>query len=62
MEAAIDTHIKKSVMFHDILHGFCAGGVTGTAIVELKLSQKLASVDQDPLSLVFLDLHKLQTM
>ena len=30
----------------------------GTAILELKLSQDLASVDQDPLLLVFMDLHK----
>ena len=49
MEAIIDKYIKKSVKFYDVIHG-C------TAIKELKLAQKLANVDQDPLFLVFLDL------
>ena len=30
----------------------------GTAIMELKLAQKLASIDQEALFLVFLDLRK----
>ena len=30
----------------------------GTAILELKLAQELASMDQDPLFLVFLDLKR----
>ena len=33
MKAIIDTHIKKAVTFHNVLFGFCAGRVTGTAIV-----------------------------
>ena len=58
MEAIIDTCINKAVKFHDFLHRFCAGRRTGTAIMELKLVQELASVDQDTLFLVFLDLRK----
>ena len=45
--------------FHEILHGFRVGRGTGTPIMEMKLVQELASVDQDPLLLVFLDLRKL---
>ena len=53
-EAVIDTCIKKAVKFHDALHEFCVGKGTGTAIMEPNLSQYLASLDQDPLFLVFL--------
>ena len=54
----IDTHIKKVVQLHYVLHGFHAGRGAGTTIMELKLAQELASVNQDPLLLVFLDLNK----
>ena len=40
------------------MNRFCAGKGAGTAILELKLAQELASVDQDPLLLVLLDLRK----
>ena len=33
----IDTQIKSVVQFHDVLHGFFAGRVTKTDIMELKL-------------------------
>ena len=39
MESIIDTHIKKSVTFHDVFHGFFFGSRTGTAIMDLKLAQ-----------------------
>ena len=58
MDAIFDTRIKKAVTFRDVLHRFCAGGETGTAIMELKIMQELACVDQDPIFLVFLDLRK----
>ena len=58
MEAIIDTRIKNSETFHDVLHVFCIGRGMGTSIVELKRAQELASVDQDPIFLVFLDLRK----
>ena len=44
VEAVIDTHIKTVVKFHGFLHGFCAGIGTGTAIMEIKFAQELASV------------------
>ena len=59
IEAIIDTHIKKAVTFHYILHGFCSGRVMGTAIMDLNLAKYLACVYQDPLLLVFLYLRKL---
>ena len=58
VEAIIDTRIKTAVIFNDVLHGFRACRGTETAIVEIKMSRKLASINQDPLSLVFLDLRK----
>ena len=44
-EAIIDKRIKKAMTFHDILHGFCAGRGMRTAIMELNLTEELASVD-----------------
>ena len=58
MGAVIDTRIKKAVTFHDVLHGFHIGRGMGTSIMELNIAQDLASVDQDPIFLVFLDLRK----
>ena len=58
VEAVIGTHIKYIVRFHNALYGFCSGRGTGTAIMEIKPAQELASVEQDPLLLVFLDLRK----
>ena len=58
IEAIIDTRINKAGNFHEFLHGFFTGRGTGTDIIELKLIQELASVDQDQLLLVFLDLRK----
>ena len=46
------------VIFQDVLHGFCAIRGTGTAIMDIKMAQELASIDQEPLFLVFLDLRK----
>ena len=43
---------------HSVLHGFRAGGEIGAAIMELNFYQELASIDQDPLFLLFLDLRK----
>ena len=54
VEAVIDTRIIIVVQFHDILHGFCAGKATWNAIMEIKLAQELACVEQDLLLLVFL--------
>ena len=56
MEAVIDTRIKKAVVFHDFLHEFCAGRGTGKFIIDINLVQDLATVDQDSLFLMLLDL------
>jgi Reverse transcriptase (RNA-dependent DNA polymerase) len=58
IEAIIDTRIKEVIRFHDILHGFISRRGTGTAILEAKLSQELASIENEPLFVVFLDLKK----
>ena len=59
MGVIIDTPIKKAVTLYDVLHVFSAGKAIVTAILELKLTQKLVSVDQDSLFFSFLELRKL---
>jgi hypothetical protein len=44
--------------FHDCLHGGLPRRGTGTAIMEVKLHQQLARVDQAPLYQIYLDLKK----
>ena len=58
VEAKIDTRLRASVCLHGVLHGFHKGMGMGMVILELNLSQELNIMDQDPLLLVFLDLHK----
>ena len=58
MEALIDNCLCASLYMHDFHHGFRSRIGTLTAIMELKLSQELASIDQYPLFLLFLDLCK----
>ena len=43
---------------HNVIHGLRAGRAKGMDIMELKLAQDLASIYQEPLFLVFLDLRK----
>jgi hypothetical protein len=43
---------------HDCLHGRLPRWGTGTAIMEVKLHQQLAWVDQAPLYQIYLDLKK----
>ena len=56
VEVIVDTLLRSSVRLHNIVHGSCTGRGMGTEILDLKLAQELASVEQDPLFLVFLDL------
>ena len=58
VEAVINNWIKLVVQFHNVIHGFHAGRVIGTAIMELKVSQELESVYHDPILLVLLYLRK----
>ena len=48
----------KSIEFHDCLHGFLAGRGTGTATIEVKLTQQLAYIKQVPLYGIFINLRK----
>ena len=57
-EAIINTFIKVCINFHFIFHGFHVGRVMETAILELKIDQELASINQYPLFLILLNLHK----
>ena len=58
VEAIIDTWIKMVVMFYNVLHGLLASRGTRMAMMDLKMAQELAIIDQDPLFLVFLNLRK----
>ena len=58
VEVIINTRLRASVRLHNVLHLFCAGRVMGMEILELNLVQYIASVDHDPLLLIFLDLQK----
>ena len=58
VEALIDTRLRTILQLNGVLNGFRARRGAGTAIMELNLAQELASIDQDPLLLVFLDLRK----
>jgi hypothetical protein len=46
------------IELHDSLHGRLPRRGTGTAIMEAKLNQQLAWVDQEPLYQIYLDLRK----
>jgi hypothetical protein len=46
------------IELHDSLHGGLPCRGTGTAIMEAKLNQQLAWVDQEPLYQIYLDLRK----
>ena len=48
--------MRASVHLHDVPHGFFIGKGAGAAILDLDMEQDLASIDQDLLFLVFLDL------
>jgi hypothetical protein len=56
--AIMDEWMKASIEFHDVLHGFLAKWGTGTAIIEAKLLQQMAAIEQVPLFEIFLDLKK----
>ena len=46
------------ITYHDALHGFRSGRVTGTATLEAKLLQQLAAMKEEVLYMIFLDLTK----
>ena len=58
VETVIYTQVKSVVQFHDMLHGFRHRQGIGTAIIESKLVQQLAVMDQELLYSIFIDLTK----
>jgi len=46
----------EAIALHDSLHGCCNGRGTGTAVIEAKLSQQLAHIEQTPFYGVLIDL------
>ena len=50
--------LAAGIKFHDALHGFREGRGTGTATLEAKLLQQLASMRNEVLYVIFLDLTK----
>ena len=48
----------SGIEVHDSLHGFRAKRRCGTGIMEAKLAQQLAFVEQAPLFVIFIDLRK----
>ncbi len=57
MERVMDTRLE-TINLHDSLHGCLAGRGTGMGIIEGKLAQQLAHLEQRPFFGVFLDLKK----
>ena len=54
----VDLRVKGAVSFHDTIHGFRAQRGCSTAIIEAKVVQELAALQQTPFYAVFIDLRK----
>ena len=54
----LNRRFTSSITFHNVLHGFRAGRGTGTATLEAKLLQQIASMREEVLYVIFLDLTK----
>ena len=50
--------LTTAITYHDALHGFRAGRGTGTATLEANLLQQLATMREEVLYVIFLDLTK----
>jgi hypothetical protein len=57
IERVMDKRLN-TIELHESLHGCRNGHGTGTAIIEAKLAQQLAHLEQRPLFGIFLDLKK----
>ena len=53
----INRIIGAPVIYHDNLHRFKAGRVTGTAYLEIKLPHKVMAMREEVIYMIFLDLH-----
>ena len=58
MAAILNRRFTSSITYHDALHGFRAGRGTGTATLESNLLQQIASIREEVLYVIFLDLTK----
>ena len=56
--AVLNRRLTASITFHNFLHGFWAGRGKGTATLEAKLLQTLASLREKVMYVIFRDLHK----
>ena len=56
--AILHRWLTTTINYHDALHGFRAGRGTGTATLEANLLQQLASMREEALYVIFLDLTK----
>ena len=56
--SVLNRQLTASITFHEFLHGFWAGHVTGTATLEAKLLQHLAALREEVLYVILLELHK----
>ena len=56
--AILNRQVTASITFHDFIHGFRVGCVTGTTTLKVKLLQQLAAMKEEVLYMVFLDLKK----
>ena len=54
----LNRRLPASITFNDFLYVFWAGHGTDTATLEFKLLQQLASLREEFLHIIFLDLHK----
>ena len=45
----IDQQVEVAVQFHDVIHGFWAGRVTGTASLKAKLIQQMSEIREEVL-------------
>ena len=54
----VNFRLKRSVVFHDALHGFREGQGIGTATLDAKLEQQLAGIAHEPLFQLLLDVCK----
>jgi len=57
IEGVIDKRLE-AITLHDSLHGCRTGRGTGTAVIEAKLTQQLAHIEQTPFYGVFINLKK----
>ena len=54
----INRCFTTSISFHNFLHGFRTGCVTGTASLEAKMIQQLKATREEVILTIYLDLHK----